>query len=155
MSRRPSAAGALISGILFASVAVGATAPTASAQRADTLSLARMLSYPFPTSLTASPVGSRIAWVFNLEGRRNIWTADAPDYAATQLTRYADDDGEELTFLSVSADGGTVIYVRGGDHDGNWSGDGPPNPASSVEQPKVQIWAVSTRRRRTEAARRR
>lgn len=144
MSRRPSAAGALISGILFALVAVGPTARSVSAQRSDTLSLARMLSYPFPTSLTASPAGSRIAWVFNQEGRRNIWTAAAPDYAAAQLTRYADDDGEELTWLSVSADGGTVIYVRGGDHDANWSGDGPPNPASSTEQPKVQIWAVST-----------
>jgi len=125
--------------ILLLSSAAG----SAAAQRPpDTLSLERMLSYPFPSSLTASPSGSRIAWVFNQEGRRNIWTADAPGYTATQLTHYADDDGEELTWLSVSADGGTIIYVRGGDHDGNWSGDGPPNPASSTEQPKVQIWAV-------------
>ena len=76
--------------ILLLSLAGG----SAAAQRpADTLSLERMLSYPFPSSLTASPSGSRIAWVFNREGRRNIWTADAPGYAATQLTHYADDDG--------------------------------------------------------------
>ena len=140
--RRP-ATGALMSAIAL--IALGPAAGSVRAQHtADTLSLVQMLGYPFPTSLSASPAGSRIAWVFNQEGRRNIWTADAPDYAAAQVTRYADDDGEELTWLNVSADGRSIIYVRGGDHDGNWSGDGPPNPASSTEQPKVQIWAVST-----------
>ena len=80
----------------------------------------------------------------NRAGRRNIWTADAPAYSATQLTHYTDDDGQELTWLALTPDGGTAVYVRGGDHDGNWSAD-PPNPASAVTAPTVQIWTVSTR----------
>ena len=119
----------------------------AGAQRAaaDSLALERVLAYPFPSGLTASPSGSRIAWVFNQQGRRNIWTADAPDYAATPLTHYDADDGQELTGVAVSADGSTIVYARGGDHDANWDVDTPPDPLSSTEQPKIQIWAVSTR----------
>jgi dipeptidyl aminopeptidase/acylaminoacyl peptidase len=121
-----------------------APAPAWAQRAADTLSLERVLGYPFPAALTASGGGSRIAWVFNQEGRRNIWTADAPDYRATQLTRYAEDDGQELSWLALSADGGRVVYVRGGDHDANWSASGPPNPRSATVQPKVQIWTAPT-----------
>ena len=111
----------------------------------DTLSLERVLSYPYPSGLVASSRTGRIAWVFDQQGRRNIWTADAPDYRATALTHYATDDGEELTELSVTADGNTVVYVRGGDHDANWSDAIPPNPLSGTAQPKVVIWTVSAR----------
>ena len=140
MSRRPIALGAPALAVLVMTV----TPPAAAQRAADTLSLDRVLSYPFPSSLTASASGSRIAWVFNQEGRRNIWTADAPDYAATQLTRYDTDDGQELTGLAVSADGRTIVYARGGDHDANWDVDTPPDPLSSGEEPKIRIWAVST-----------
>src|SRR5262249_51489850 len=56
-----------------------------------------------------------------------------------------DDDGQELTNLSFSADGMTIVYVRGGDHGANWPADGnlQPNPASSPTQPHVQVWAVA------------
>jgi dipeptidyl aminopeptidase/acylaminoacyl peptidase len=110
----------------------------------DTLSLVRALSYPYPTNLVASARSTRIAWVFNQQGRRNIWTADAPDYRASQLTHYTADDGQELTELSVTADGNTISYVRGGDHDANWPEAVPPNPQSATVQPKVAIWAVAT-----------
>src|SRR5512143_2785076 len=133
-------AGALSFVLLLAPVPAGAQRTTA-----DSLSLERVLAYPFPSALTASRSGSRIAWVFNQEGRRNIWTADAPDYTATALTHYDTDDGQELTGLAVSADGSTVVYARGGDHDANWDVDTPPDPLSSTEQPKIQIWAVPTR----------
>src|ERR1019366_8653699 len=52
----------------------------------------------------------------------------------------------ELGQLSFSADGKTVVYVRGGDHDANWPAEGglAPDPSLSPVQPKVQIWAVPT-----------
>ncbi|HEY8309030.1 MAG TPA: DPP IV N-terminal domain-containing protein, partial [Gemmatimonadaceae bacterium] len=107
--------------------------------------LAQALSYPFVTEMKASPRSSRIAWIVNREGVRNVWTADGPDYAARQLTHYASDDGQELTNVEISPDGKWVIYVRGGDHDANFSAEGglPPDPAHSPDKPKVEIWALS------------
>ena len=55
-------------------------APLAGQQRpADTLSLDRALNYAFPSHLVAAAHGGRIAWTVDDGGRRNIWTADAPD----------------------------------------------------------------------------
>lgn len=110
---------------------------------ADTFSLEQVSNYPFSDNLVASPTGSRFAWVLNQGGRRNVWLAEAPDYKARQLTSYTADDGQELTSLGFSADGNTVVYVHGGDHDGNWEGDGAPNPTSGVKEPKVEIFAIA------------
>ena len=52
-----------------------------------------------------------------------------------------DDDGQELVHLCISPDGKYVVYVRGGDADGNWA-DVPPNPASSPIAPKLQMFSV-------------
>ena len=41
-------------------------------------------SYPFPNELTAAATGSRIAWAFNENGRRNVWVAEGPDFQARQ-----------------------------------------------------------------------
>ena len=35
----------------------------------------QVLSAPFPTNLVAAPARNRVAWVFNAQGRRNIWVA--------------------------------------------------------------------------------
>lgn len=111
------------------------------AQRPSTFTLEQVTSYPFPNELTAASTGGRIAWAMNEQGRRNVWVADAPDYRARQLTSYSVDDGQELTSVTLTADGRRVVYVRGGDHGGNW--DGPsPNPLSSPVAPKIQIWSV-------------
>jgi len=47
--------------------------------------LEQVMSSPFPTALTAAAKANRIAWVFNSKGERNIWVADAPDFAARQV----------------------------------------------------------------------
>ncbi|HET7189875.1 MAG TPA: prolyl oligopeptidase family serine peptidase [Gemmatimonadaceae bacterium] len=111
------------------------------AQRPSTFTLEQVTSYPFPNELTAATASGRIAWALNEQGRRNVWVAEAPDYRARQLTSYAVDDGQELTSVTLTADGRRVVYVRGGDHGGNW--DGPsPNPLGSPIPPKIQIWSV-------------
>jgi dipeptidyl aminopeptidase/acylaminoacyl peptidase len=103
----------------------------------------QILNFPSPDNLVASPVGSAIAWTFNERGVRNIFVANAPAFEAKRVTAYTDDDGQELTQLSFSRDGKTIVYVRGGDHGSNRGGDGPPNPAELPVQPKIQIWSVA------------
>ena len=103
----------------------------------------QILSFPSPENLVASPVGSTIAWTFNERGVRNIYVADGKEFAARRVTSYTDDDGQELTQLSFSRDGKTIVYVRGGDHGSNRQGEAPPNPAELPIQPRIQIWAVA------------
>lgn len=113
------------------------------AQTKDTLfTLSAVKSYPFPNELNASPTGSRIAWAFNESGLRNIYVAEGPDFKARQVTAYTQDDGQELTSVSLSQDGNWVVYVRGGDHGSNWDDHMAINPVGSPTPPKVQIWSV-------------
>ncbi|MGQ0538982.1 MAG: S9 family peptidase [Gemmatimonadaceae bacterium] len=104
--------------------------------------LDQIKSYPFPNELTAAATGSRIAWAFNERGVRNIWVAEGPDFAARRLTRYSEDDGQELTGLSLSPNGEWVVYVRGGDHGSNWDDEVPVNVLGTPQSERVQIWAV-------------
>jgi len=97
--------------------------------------------YPFPSELTAAATGSRIAWVFDERGMRNVWVAEAPEWKARRLTRY-DDDGQELTSVALSADGRYVVYVRGGDHGSNWDEGLPVNPAATPAPSGVGVWSV-------------
>lgn len=122
--------------------ALGDARPAAQAPAAFTLE--GILSYPFPDNLIAAPAGNAVAWTFNERGLRNVYVAAAPDFAARRVTSYTRDDGQELTSLSFSSDGKTIVYVRGGAHGSNWPAEGnlPPNPAGDTAQPKVQVWAV-------------
>ncbi len=116
----------------------------AQAQTSASFTIPQVLSYPFPSDLVAAPTAARIAWVIDKQGVRNIWAADGPTFTARRVTAYAQDDGQELTNLSFTHDGQTIVYVRGGDHDENWPAEGglAPDPAASATQPKIQVWAV-------------
>jgi hypothetical protein len=94
---------------------------------AQTFTLEQVTSSPFPSELTVSKRGDRIAWAFDAEGKRNIWIAESPAFNARQLTHYNNDDGQELTDLLFSPNGNEVAFVRGGD--ANQTGE-VPNPAS-------------------------
>ena len=114
----------------------------ASPTQAQTFSLEAVKSYPYPADLTSSAQGSRIAWTFNEQGKRNVYVAEGPDFTPRKLTNYTDDDGQELSSLSISDDGKWVVYVRGGDHGSNWDDELPVNTTSSPVSSKVQIWSV-------------
>jgi dipeptidyl aminopeptidase/acylaminoacyl peptidase len=101
------------------------------------------LSYTFPSALTASATGSKIAWVFSIQGIRNVFVAEGPGFTVRQLTKYNEDDGQEITGLSISADGKWVVFVRGGDHNSTTDENLPINPSSNPFPPKVQIWSVA------------
>ncbi|WP_431214047.1 TolB family protein [Puia sp. P3] len=95
--------------------------------------------YPFPTELTAAAVGSNIAWAINEEGRRNVYVTTGGAFIPRQLTSYTEDDGQEISSLSLSPDGQWVLFVRGGDHGANWDNDLPVNPSFETQPFKVQV----------------
>src|SRR5262245_15841828 len=103
----------------------------------------QILGFPSPDNLVSAPVGSTIAWTFNERGVRNIFVANGPGFEARRVTSYTEDDGQELTQLSFSRDGKTIVYVRGGDHGSIRGNETPPNPAQLPVAPKIQIWSVS------------
>ena len=135
----------LLHALSLAAVLWGAV-PTAQVPAPTAFTLEQVLNYPFADNLIASPSGAAIAWTFNERGVRNIYLAEGPSFDARRLTPYQDDDGQELTSLSFSSDGKTIVYVRGGDHGSNWDAEGnlQPNPASSAVQPRMQVWAMAT-----------
>jgi dipeptidyl aminopeptidase/acylaminoacyl peptidase len=132
----------LIAGVPTALLTASAAAR---AQTSQSFTIEQVLSYPYPTDLVAAPSGARVAWVIDKRGVRNVWGAEGPAFAARRLTEYSQDDGQELTNLSFTHDGQTIVYTRGGDHDSNWPAEGglAPDPDASASQPKIQIWSAS------------
>ncbi len=110
--------------------------------RAQTFSLEAVRSYPFPSDLTRSAQGERMAWAVNEQGKRNVYVAEGPEFAPRKLTNYTQDDGQEISSLSISDDGRWVVYVRGGEHGANFDDELPVNALSLPTPPKVQIWRV-------------
>lgn len=99
--------------------------------------------YAFPESLVTARQGSHVAWTVNDRGRRNVWVASGPEFAARQLTRYAADDGQEITSVAFTEDGSRLVFVRGGEHGGNWDTSMPVNVLSHPAGTKVEIWSVT------------
>jgi len=105
--------------------------------------LAQVLSYPFPSAPVRDANGTAIAYALNTQGVRTIWFARAPDFVPKQLFTSSADDGQELSNVAISGDDSHVVYVRGGDHDANWTVPLAPGPASMPAQPQMQVWSVS------------
>jgi len=109
---------------------------------AQTFTLEQVMSSPFPSELTISKRGDKIAWAFDAEGKRNIWIAEAPAFTARQLTHYNNDDGQELTDLAFAPNGSAIVYVRGGEQN---QAREVPNPTSDPAGAKRQIFVVDVR----------
>lgn len=100
-----------------------------------------ILGYPFAYGLVAAKKADRVAWLQFEEGRRNVYTAAAPDYKPVALTRFTADDGTDLTGLAISDDGSVAVFVRG--HDPNRDG-WVANPSQAPDGSEQAIWAVRT-----------
>jgi hypothetical protein len=94
-----------------ASAALAALAFVAPLPLAGQYSVEDVLSYSFASGLVAAPTGERIAWIENVEGTRNVWVAEGPDWTGRALTSYEGDDGQELASLAFTPDGSSVLYV--------------------------------------------
>ena len=97
------------------------------------------LSAPFPTNLTASKDGRTMAWVFNEEGNRNIYLAEAATGNYRKLTDFKGDNGLSLGSLQFSPDGQLLVYSRGNSR--NSKGEAA-NPAQLQMETGVQFYAV-------------
>jgi dipeptidyl aminopeptidase/acylaminoacyl peptidase len=108
--------------------------------KAQQFDMKSVLSYPFPSELVASNTGSKIAWAVNEQGKRNIYVAEAPSFKAVKITNYTEDDGQELTSVSISQDGNWVVFVRGGDHSARDAG--PVNASSNPNGAEIEVYSV-------------
>ena len=102
--------------------------------------LEQVMRAPFPADLTAAKKANRIACTLDQEGKRNIWVAEGPAFSARQLTSYNEDDGQELSDLSFSEDGNSLVYTRGGAK--NPAGQ-YPNPTSNPAGVEQMVWSVA------------
>jgi dipeptidyl aminopeptidase/acylaminoacyl peptidase len=129
--------------ILSGLLSIVVIAPHAvSAQSQGQFTMEQVLHYPYVPELAAAERADVIAWVNNIDGLRNIWVARGPAYTPIQVTRFTEDDGQEITQLTFSPDGTRLVFVLGGDHDANWPAEAP-DPASSPQQPVTAIWSVA------------
>jgi dipeptidyl aminopeptidase/acylaminoacyl peptidase len=127
---------------------IGLTGAVARTQPASSpAGLEQILAFPFVGDLASAENGETVAWVARQKGVRNIWVATGAGLQPRQVTHHTEDDGQELTSLSISPDGSRLVWVRGGDHDSNWAAEGnlQPNPASATEQRQLTIWSASAR----------
>jgi len=140
MRTRGAAAFVLLAAALAAAAAPLPTSGTASAQTRET-DLDALVGWAFPSGLVAAAEAPVVAWVRNERGARNVWVAEGPAWAGRRVTSFADDDGQEVGSLAISAAGTTIAFVRGGPP--NRAGE-IPNPASIALGVEREIWIVGT-----------
>jgi dipeptidyl aminopeptidase/acylaminoacyl peptidase len=119
-------------------------------QQPSALSIDTLMATPFPIDLVAAPSGGRVAWVSSNSGVHNIMIAEPAaatgtiagrtSYKSRSITNYSGDDGLWIADLSWTADGKTIVYVRG---DGaNRQGENP-NPAQLQDGTDQAVFAVN------------
>ena len=104
--------------------------------------LEQVMISPFPSDLIASPQGDKVAWIFDAQGKRNIWVAEGPAFKGRQLTRYDKDDGQEITEPAFSPDGNWIAFVYGGPPN---SEKDIPNPTSDPAGAKQEVRVANAR----------
>lgn len=114
--------------------------PEARQASAPAVTIDALMAAPFPTELAAAPSGGRIAWIANTAGVHNIWVADPPDYRGRMVTRYAQDDGQEMTEVGWTSDAKSIVFVRG--QGGNRVGESP-NPMQLQDGAEQAVYAVA------------
>ncbi|MCJ7630047.1 MAG: hypothetical protein MUO50_16860, partial [Longimicrobiales bacterium] len=100
-----------------------------------------ILSPPYPSEMVSARSVDRVAWISVERGRRNVYTAAAPDFEPVRLTSWMDDNGQDLTSIRISDDGEVLVFVRG--HTPNSQG-WVANPNSDPLGAERAIWAVSS-----------
>lgn len=98
-----------------------------------------LLSVPFPTDIKSSNDGSQIAWVFNNQGTRNLYMADAATLSTKQLTKHTADDGIEISDIAFTPDGNKILFVEGNPNNG---GGEAANPALLQVKTNRAIWVI-------------
>jgi len=126
--------------VLALTVAVAAKS-TVAVQTGSAPTIAQFLSPASPIEVVAARNVDRVAWIAYEEGKRNVYTAAPPAFTPVRLTKYLKDDGVDLTSVRISADGSTVVFVRGSAANrAGWHA----NPSGDPNGPEEAIWAART-----------
>ncbi|WBL41617.1 prolyl oligopeptidase family serine peptidase [Algoriphagus halophytocola] len=115
---------------------------TASSAQAQSFTMEQVGKFSFPSELSSSPTGEKIAWAMNEQGKRNVYFAEGPEFTPKKLTDFNEDDGQEISSLQFTPDGKWLIFVRGGDHGGG-NASSPVNAQNLPILPKVELWKIS------------
>ena len=127
----------VVLGLIVLLILGGATAAWAQSP----FTVEQVIGSPFPSELVAATHSSRVAWVFNAKGVRNIWVADGPDFVHTArpVTHYSADDGQPIASLRLTPDSKTAVYAIGSElNDAQESA----NPESWTKGAKQQVFAL-------------
>ncbi len=129
----------LIRTVVASAIAVTLATPDLVAQSKPTIE--QFMSPASPLDLVAAKKADRLAWMAYDRGMRNVYSAAAPDFRPVRLTRFLEDNGIDVTDVTISDDGGVVVFVRGSapNRDG-WVA----NPSHDPDGPAREIWAVRT-----------
>jgi dipeptidyl-peptidase-4 len=123
----------------FASLLAGQTLASAPQTRPASPTVAQFLGPASPIEVTAATRMDRVAWIAFEQGRRNVYTAAPPQFAPVRLTAYMKDDGVDLTDINLSADGSTVVFLRGSvANRQGWNA----NPSGDPKGGELAIWAA-------------
>jgi len=128
--------------VIVAAISLTVIAHTGAApQAANGPTIDQFLGAASPLEVVAAARADRVAWMAYDKGRRNVYTAAAPVYGPVKLSNFPADDGVDLTGVTISADGSTVVFVRGSarNRDG-WNA----NPSSNPNGSEQAIWAAHT-----------
>lgn len=125
-------------------VVVACFTSTLTPASAQSFTLQQVMSGTFNSELQASPNGSRVVWMANQEGKRNVWIADlaSANFAPRQLTAYTADDGQDIGDITWTPDGQSILYVHGGDFE--FPGRPDPNPALLADGVEQTIYIIPT-----------
>jgi dipeptidyl aminopeptidase/acylaminoacyl peptidase len=94
-----------------------------------------------PLSLSAAAKVDRVAWKTYEKGMRNVYTAAAPLWKPVKLTNFNEDNGVDVSAISLSDNGSVAVFVRGSATN---SRDWVANPSHDPNGPERAIWAVKT-----------
>jgi dipeptidyl aminopeptidase/acylaminoacyl peptidase len=124
--------------VVLSTAALLMAATTAPAQKPT---VAQFMSPSSPLDLVSARKADRLAWMAYEKGMRNVYTAAAPSFAPQRLTRFLVDDGIDLTDVSISDDGSTIVFVRGSaPNRAGWIA----NPSHDPDGAERAIWGVRT-----------
>ena len=130
-----------------ATLAAGSEKTTSSREEQRQFTIEQVLSAPFPTDLSAAPAKGRFAWVFDAEGKRNVWVAEPASsgsgYTSRPITNYSQDDGQDIGELAWTPDADWIVYVRGGDLE--FPRAAYPNPSREAAGVEQDVWIVSVK----------
>ena len=104
-------------------------------------SIADFLSPASALTLATARHADRIAWTSYERGMRNIYAAGAPNFTPIRLTRFLNDDGVDVTDVSLSDNGTIAVFVRGSAPNRvGWIANPSHDPAGGARD----IWAAKT-----------